>query len=550
MEKLGRKEMPSGYSPTDFKYMGRPAKDQGDFGADVGIGDMACVNQFGEANNAKGYHGGVVQSTDGKWWCYFEWGRIKPGKSWNGNSFTGAVQDFQFYRCDSESDARSAFRKQMESKNTKRLVRKDIGGAQVWTSKEGDDGYIVQALATREKGLPDALLIKDDTGVTKKAAASAPSSAPKAKAPSVTYQAQVVQLANALVGGTKTYTKALSAATGVVPTMAAITQVRDQLIPAALDRIAKVGNDISLLVRDKDLQAISKMVFSLVPRDIPRSGLTPEQAILSSGNLLSVQADLDAFEAALGNENFEVDSSTPSMADPSALLNAQVRWLDLSKEGKSILDMYVKMTNNRHYNLSGAPKVRNIFEITRPDRDAQFLDRVQAVAAKRKGQFSLRAGLQPRNRPDLGSHGDLYGQANVIFTQHGTRSVNIHPIVSTHFRLPKSLSGVPIAGANFGHGNYQATDLKKAAGYASLSSARWSGGGGGIAGRGAFMFLCDTIMGDAYRAPSTGSWTSPPNGKDSVFGVGGDRGHMLENDEHVVFDPHYVRIRYLVEFEF
>ena len=67
-------------------------------------------------------------------------------------------------------------------------------------------------------------------------------------------------------------------------------------------------------------------------------------------------------------------------------------------------------------------------------------------------------------------------------------------------------------------------------------------------GRGAFMFLCDAIMGDAYRAPSTGSWMSPPNGKDSVFGVGGDRGHGLQNDEHVFFDASYVRIRYLVEF--
>ena len=57
-------------------------------------------------------------------------------------------------------------------------------------------------------------------------------------------------------------------------------------------------------------------------------------------------------------------------------------------------------------------------------------------------------------------------------------------------------------------------------------------------------------MGDAYRAPSTGSWDNPPNGKDSVFGVGGDRGHALQNDEHVVFNPHYNRIRYLVEFGF
>ena len=42
--KLGRKRLPSGYSANDFSYMGRPASDQGDFGKDVGIADMACVN--------------------------------------------------------------------------------------------------------------------------------------------------------------------------------------------------------------------------------------------------------------------------------------------------------------------------------------------------------------------------------------------------------------------------------------------------------------------------------------------------------------------------
>ena len=151
--KLGRKHLPSGYSPTDFSYMGRPAHDQGDFGKDVGIADMACVNQFGQHNNSKHYHGGVVQSKDKAWWVYLEWGRIRPGKSWS-SSFRG--QDFQFVQCSSEADARSFFAKQMKSKNTRRLVKKNIGGREIWAGKSGKDGYIVQKLATRERGLPDA----------------------------------------------------------------------------------------------------------------------------------------------------------------------------------------------------------------------------------------------------------------------------------------------------------------------------------------------------------------------------------------------------------
>ena len=84
---MKRREFPTGYSPSDFTYKGRPARDQGDFGNDVGIADAACVNQFGETtNNNKFFHGGVVQAKDGSWWLYTEWGRCKPGKSWEGST--------------------------------------------------------------------------------------------------------------------------------------------------------------------------------------------------------------------------------------------------------------------------------------------------------------------------------------------------------------------------------------------------------------------------------------------------------------------------------
>jgi hypothetical protein len=222
--KIKRKLFPSGYSPGDFIYKGRPARTQSDFGADVGIADAACVNQFGEANNSKYYHAGVVQSSDSKWWVYLEWGRIKAGKSWDGG-FHG--QDFQFVQCTSEAEARDFFAKQMKKKNTSRLECKTMGGAEVWVSKtdkhgKSKDGYIVQSLATRERGLPDAYSIKDDSGVqtpkTKKKA-----SKKKAKsAPSRSYQPQVVSLAQSLVGGVQQYARAATEATGITPTMDAI----------------------------------------------------------------------------------------------------------------------------------------------------------------------------------------------------------------------------------------------------------------------------------------------------------------------------------------
>ena len=60
------------------------------------------------------------------------------------------------------------------------------------------------------------------------------------------------------------------------------------------------------------------------------------------------------------------------------------------------------------------------------------------------------------------------------------------------------------------------------------------------------MFLTDVIMGDAYKAGRTGSWGKPPDGKDSVAAYP-DFMRSLANDEHIIFDPHYQRIRYIIE---
>ena len=551
--------LPAGHGPDDFEYMGRPATDQGDFGSDVGIADMACVNQFGEANNSKGYHGGVVRSKKtSQFHVYVEWGRIAPGKSWEGGVWTGNFQSYQFTEAMDEDSARAYFAKQMASKNTKRLERKKVAGVEVWAGKAGKDGYIAQALATREKGLPDACAIKDDAGIKlsagKAAAARAKAkksagirkAAPTSASPT-NFQPEVVRLAQALVGGTQTYTRSLAAASGVTPTMESIERVRDQLVPAAMERIKRVGVKVESQVKDRDLQAISKMVAALVPRPIARTGQTDEEAILSGGNILALQADLDAFEAALLNEDFSVDSTPVAQVNPDTLLNAQLRHIALnSDEGRWLTQAFESMSHNRHGYLRKGLRMKALFAVERPDRDAQFMSRVESVAAKRQGRFTLRANLQPR-RTDLGAHAKLYGAANVALSIHGTRPVNIAPIMGTNFRLPKSLPGAQITGANFGHGIYFAVDWRKSYGY--TGRGYWGNAGGDVANRGCFMFLCDMLMGKAYRAPSTGSWNRPPGDHDSVFGVGGDRGHRLENDELVIFQSDYQRIRYLVEFD-
>lgn len=588
--KYPRRQLPPGTGPTDFVYIGKPSVDQGDYligsgrtatvNTSIGIADMACVNQFGEANNSKGYHAGVVKNTKtGEYHLYTEWGRCRAGKSWQGGVWSGAFQDYQFTHGGTLAEAQAWFAFQVNDKNLKRLSRQTVGGVDIWCAKKGKDGYLIQDLATREKGLPDILTVKNGEGVQDQPATKA-AKAPAVVKPSRSFQPEVVSLATALVGGTKTYTRALSAATGVTPTMRSILKVRDQLIPAALERLAAVGTDfpdqgalVAAQVQDSALRAISKTVSSLIPRPLPRAGVEASQAILNSDNIFALQQDLDTFEAALAAEDFT--ASTPaSTVDPDGLLNATLRYIDPnSSEGAWLWGAFVHMSNNRHGYLGRkTPRVRSLFAVERSDRDARFMANVKKVGQRVRGQVALRANLQPK-RTDLAGLADDYSLANVVMSIHGTRPVNIAPIMGTNFRMPKSLPGAQITGANFGHGIYFATDWRKSYGY--TGRGYYGGGGaGGVAQRGCFMFINDMIMGQAYRAPSTGSWDKPPMScnwchrpapmrgrysqgacrcpgdqvqSDSVFGVGGDTGHRLQNDEHIIFSPDYQCIRYLVE---
>jgi len=558
--KLGRKEFPSAHGPDDFTYQGRPAKDQDDFGTDVGLADMKCVNQFG-SNNNKYYHAGVLKASDGSWWVYLEWGRVKSGKSWNGG-FTG--QDFQFWACHSENEAREAFEKQCRSKNIKRLEQKDG----IWVGRKGKDGYVVQKLATRENGLPDAYTIKDATGVSGQKKATKKATTPKkGKArPTQSYHPQEIKLVQDLVGGTQTYVqRAVTESGGVTPTLDAIEEVRDTLIPKAMKHIARVSKNTPqgnmsqdtydhrlalACTKDKKLQELSNYVASLVPRPDPGRSADAETralaTVLSSGNILTLQQDLDAYVSALENEDFDVaDQKQVVGVDVDGRMNAKIRYLDpKSKMGKWIEQTFRAMSNNRHGHLRGRLVVRNIFSVERPDRDVKFVKAVEKIAKSRVGRFSDYARLQPGRRTDLSDISDLAPKANVFLGIHGTRAVNVAPIVQTNLRLPRSLPGAQITGAAFGHGLYFATDWRKSHGYTGHSSSYWASGGM-IRGRGWFMFLHDVIMGQAYMCRSTGSWSTPPNKLDSVAAY--PEYSSVVNDEHIVFDPDFQRIRYIVE---
>lgn len=555
--------IPLGVDINTLTYKGRPAVEVvDDFGSSVGIADMACVNQFGDANNSKYYHAGVVQSSDGRWFTYYQWGRIHPGKSWDG-AFDAKGGTFQFTQWTSEADARLGFEAKCQAKNIKRLEKTTVGGVTVWvskTSKKGKskDGYITQDLATRERGLPDAYKIKDGSGVSngnglRDSTRSTTTSKKKVvKRWIKRFQPQVVRLATDLVGGVKTYARAQAAQAGVTPTMRSIEQVRDTYIPAAGTRIAAVGDDIDAQINDRDLIAISKLVRGLVPMPIPSGKMDAttraKAAILSAENIMSLQADLDAFESALLNEDWD-ESEQGSGTNPDQLLNAKLEWQDTRYgRGKWVAETITSMTRNRHRNYSRPIQIKNVFNVDRPDRDAKFVASARRVAAQNRNKpLSNYAYLQPSHRSDLSDLADVAPWANIFLGIHGTRAVNVAPIIQTNLRLPKHLPGAQITGAAFGSGIYHAVDYFKAANYLGNSSSYWTTGGQIVSRpQSSFFFLCDVIMGDAYMTPSTGSWNKPPYGKDSVAAYP-KFCRSLVNEEHIIFNPSYQRIRYVVE---
>ena len=62
-----------------------------------------------------------------------------------------------------------------------------------------------------------------------------------------------------------------------------------------------------------------------------------------------------------------------------------------------------------------------------------------------------------------------------------------------------------------------------------------------------FLLLCDVIMGEPNQASDTEIWTKPPRGHDRIEPPPKNIS-ALNNDEYVVFNPDFQRIRYIIEF--
>jgi Poly(ADP-ribose) polymerase catalytic domain/WGR domain len=523
MAKLEKSVYPNNSSPNDFQCYGPPATEDGQFDK-CKIADLGCFTQDGKDSN-KYYHAAVVQHKNTKqWFVYFEWGRT------GGNSPT-----FQFVECSSESEAQREFAKQLHEKNDKRGQWVTVAGLKTLQAKPNKDCYLVRPMATRSTGLPDAKTIKINEGAKVTAAPTVTSSKPKFKVDS-----QTLHLMKDLNVATVSYTRGVMADASL-PTQKCIDDAR-QVIQETQKRLLKIGDNIDVQVADKELNELTRLMYSRIPKK-KALHCEPKEWILNKDNILVWTADLDAFESAL----YATDVNDSVTEDVFAGMPITMEWVDAKSDlGKFLYNWWPKASGNRHGGV-GAMRIKNLWKVQRHGDDTKIYKKQEAVL-KEKPTIKERPLYQPSERKDLNDN-DLmkkYADTNTSLLFHGTRSVNVPGILRENLRLPHQLVGVVITGAMFGPGLYWADDWKKSAGYTSLHGSYWSSGNGSVKGRDAFMFAGDVVLGNPYVAPSSGGYTSAPKGHHSVYGKAGKSG--VQNNEFIIYEGSQYQLRYLIEF--
>ncbi len=538
--KLGKSAFPTGHGPSDFKCFGPPATKDGEFD-NCKIADLGCFTQDGKDSN-KLYHGAICKSSkNSKWFVYFEWGRTRDENNSN---------QYQFIECTDEADAQEEFSSQLLSKNLKRGTWETVAGVKVLRPRvskktgKADDLYVVRTMATRNVGLPDGKTISHNEGakVAKSASIAAPAIG-KSAAQSV--DSQTISLMQDLKVGTVAYART-SLVGGAIPAQSAIDEAR-LFLSEAQKRVGKLGSaTVDQQVADRELRDITSLVYSRIPKVKP-IGAPDATWILSGGNILAWQNDLDAFEQALYSNQHVVQT----VSDPFDGMAMDMSWVDPSSDlGKFLYSWWPNATLNRHSYLGGM-KIKNAWRVDRHDDKNKIEKYMMGIFPECKG-CKERPIKQPKSRDDLTAQGftdaqvKMFKDTNTSLLFHGTRSVNVPGIMRTSFRFPSELVGVVITGAMFGPGVYFADDWKKSAGYTSLSGGYYSSGSGGVKGRGAFMFACDTVLGEPQVAPGPRGYTGTDKGKHCIFGKAGHSG--VQNNEWITFQKQSTRLRYLVEF--
>lgn len=537
-EKMGKKEWPKGHGANDFQCFGPPALKDGQFSG-TKICDMGCFNQ-GEVDSNKYYHGAVVKSKiSGNWFAYFEWGRV-------GNT----APDFQFIDCGSDEPlACKEYEKQLLSKNLKRGVwKKHPTLGDILEPKPGETSlYIVRPQATRATGLPDAKTIKTNDSA-KPVAVTTTASKGSAKLSKPKADPQTLSLMRDLNVATVDFTRG-SMADASLPTQGAIDEART-ILTEAQRRLVVVGDDVDTQSNDKEMLELTRLIYGRIPKK-KKVGAPASEWVLSSNNIFGWQNDINAFEQAL----YTVDHSVAQESDPFDGMAIDMSWIDPKSSIGAWLNRWApKATRNKHHNI-GDMKIHNAWRVARHGDEAKLHAVQDKIAADRNSSWSKETPLHQDEGgyPELpDARKSVYKKSHTALLLHGSRSVNVSSILRKSLMLPQQLVGVVLTGALLGTGCYFADDIKKSAGYTSLSGSIWSGGAGAVKGRHAFMFVAEVVCGNPHTASGCHGYTSAPKGCHSVFGKGDhtklNSYRTLQNNEWVVYKTDQFMLRYLLEF--
>lgn len=504
-KKLGKSQYPPNHSPNDFSCYGPIATKDGEFEG-TKLADLACFKQD-KIDTNKFYHAAVVKSklTD-DWYVFFSWGRV------------GGKQDFQFQPCSSEQEAQQEYEKQLHKKNDKRGVWEEhpILG-KILRAKPNKDVYLVSSKVNRSVSLPDAKNIGVEQSTTEKI---------KRKS-SIIFDSEADKLLQDLNAGTIDYTRT-SIVGGDIPSQDAINQAKQ-----ILDVAVSINNGLKTQkqrLENKELYDLSQLLYSKIPKYKSRHA-EKEDWMLLPNNIQKWQDDLDAFDNALQNTSFSNETRIYSFSLLTLPFNS-----DLGKFYKTFAE---KSTRNRHSYVKNL-KVKNIWKV---ERKSQFSDYQNKIIVGNK----VEKPLHQVSRIDVNDD-KLYQQSNTNLLFHGTKTVNVGGILEKSFILPNYKNNITITGAMFGSpAVYFADDIKKSIGYTSYHGSYWAGGSGGIKNRGAFIFICDVILGNIFIAPRAHAYHNPPNNHHSIMGKAGYSG--VQNNEFIVFDVNQCYIRALLEVE-
>lgn len=130
-------------------------------------------------------------------------------------------------------------------------------------------------------------------------------------------------------------------------------------------------------------------------------------------------------------------------------------------------------------------------------------------------------------------------KTNIKRLFHGTRDANVRHILRSGLIIPKNAAN----GSMYGRGIYLADVSTKSLGYCGYSYQNNE----------KYMFLVDAKLGNMYTTHSTGSWTEPPKGYDSIFAPAGKQNGAYSGylgfNEYMVYRKEQQSIQYLLVLE-